>query len=112
MCLFIYLHCCLFFLIYQVIDDGQIVEFDVPYLLLNKPEGYLYKMVKQTGSDEALHLMEEAKTAYETKSQTRAVVNECVDQYKDNKDDINYCASISKENMTVTSETDIIITRL
>ena len=72
-------------------------------------------MVKQTGSDEALHLMEEAKTTYETKLKNRAVANECIDLYKDNKDDINYCVSISKEHMTVNSafeETDIIITRL
>ena len=72
-------------------------------------------MVKQTGSDEALHLMEEAKTAYETKLKNRAVANECIDLYKDNKDDINYCVSISKENTTVKTafdETDLIITRL
>jgi len=32
-----------------VMDAGQIVEFDHPYTLLKNKNGYLYKMVEQTG---------------------------------------------------------------
>lgn len=43
-----------------VMDDGKIVEFDHPYnLMKNHKDGYLYKMVEQTGraSAEFLHNM-------------------------------------------------------
>lgn len=32
-----------------VMDAGTMVEFDHPYLLLNNTEGYLYKMIQETG---------------------------------------------------------------
>lgn len=32
-----------------VMDSGEIVEFDHPYNLLKNKEGFLYKMVKETG---------------------------------------------------------------
>lgn len=47
-----------------MLDDGKVIEFDAPYLLLQKPGGFLYKLVEQTGKAEALHLMEIAKAAY------------------------------------------------
>jgi len=40
-----------------VMDAGTMVEFDHPYNLLKNKDGYLYKMVEQTGSEtsELLH---------------------------------------------------------
>lgn len=32
-----------------VMDAGTIVEYDHPYMLLKNKEGFLYKMVEQTG---------------------------------------------------------------
>ena len=40
------------------------IEFNAPYVLLQKTEGFLRKLVDQTGKAEALHLMEIAKAAY------------------------------------------------
>ncbi|RWS22774.1 putative multidrug resistance-associated protein lethal(2)03659-like protein, partial [Leptotrombidium deliense] len=48
----------------MVIDDGQILEFDVPYVLLNKEESHLKKMVSQLG-DRSAHLYAIAKTRFE-----------------------------------------------
>jgi len=36
-----------------VMDAGTMVEFDHPYNLLKDKNGFLYKMVKQTGSTNA-----------------------------------------------------------
>lgn len=40
-----------------VMDGGKMVEFDHPYNLLKNKNGYLYKMVQQTGQAtcDALH---------------------------------------------------------
>ncbi|XP_053404593.1 ATP-binding cassette sub-family C member 4-like isoform X3 [Mercenaria mercenaria] len=48
-----------------VLDEGKILEFDAPYLLLQKTGGMLRKLVEQTGKSETVHLVEIAKTAYE-----------------------------------------------
>lgn len=36
-----------------VMDDGTAVEFDSPFNLLKNPDGFLYKMVEQTGQTAA-----------------------------------------------------------
>jgi len=36
-----------------VMDGGTIVEFNHPYTLLENKNGYLYKMVEQTGQSNA-----------------------------------------------------------
>lgn len=36
-----------------VMDAGKMVEFDHPYSLLQNKDGFLYKMVQQTGQDTA-----------------------------------------------------------
>lgn len=42
-----------------VMDAGTVVEFDHPYNLLKNKDGFLYKMVEQTGiiTSELLHTM-------------------------------------------------------
>ena len=47
-----------------MLDDGKVIEFNAPYLLLQNSDGFLYKLVEQTGKAEALHLMEMAKAAF------------------------------------------------
>lgn len=51
-------------IISQVMDDGKIIDFDEPHLLLEKGEGHFYQMVQQTGKTEAENLIEIAETAY------------------------------------------------
>ncbi|KAL4220738.1 Multidrug resistance-associated protein 4 [Mactra antiquata] len=50
-----------------VLDEGSVMEFEAPYLLLQKEEGMFRKLVEQTGKAETTDLLEIAKTAY-TKS--------------------------------------------
>lgn len=42
-----------------VMDDGSMVEFDHPHILLQNKNGFLYKMVEQTGplNGKVLHSM-------------------------------------------------------
>ena len=51
----------------MVLDEGRVVEFDVPHLLLQDPNGYLTSMVKQTGSQFEKILRVAAERAYEEK---------------------------------------------
>ncbi|XP_078147164.1 ATP-binding cassette sub-family C member 4-like [Centroberyx gerrardi] len=51
-----------------VLDAGQIHAYDEPYTLLQDPDGIFYKMVQQTGKQEAAALLEAAKRAYESRS--------------------------------------------
>uniref|UniRef100_A0A3Q3LYS7 Multidrug resistance-associated protein 4-like n=1 Tax=Labrus bergylta TaxID=56723 RepID=A0A3Q3LYS7_9LABR len=44
-----------------VLDAGRIHAYDEPYTLLQEPEGIFYKMVQQTGKQEAAALLELAK---------------------------------------------------
>uniref|UniRef100_A0A8C5A253 Multidrug resistance-associated protein 4 n=1 Tax=Gadus morhua TaxID=8049 RepID=A0A8C5A253_GADMO len=53
----------------MVLDAGEIQAYDAPYTLLQDPEGIFYKMVQQTGQQEAEDLLASAKQAYENKSQ-------------------------------------------
>uniref|UniRef100_A0A1B6DNL6 Multidrug resistance-associated protein lethal(2)03659 n=1 Tax=Clastoptera arizonana TaxID=38151 RepID=A0A1B6DNL6_9HEMI len=48
----------------MVMDEGKIVEFDHPYVLLSKHKGYLYSLVEETGPATEKYLIEVAKTSY------------------------------------------------
>ncbi|XP_053404605.1 ATP-binding cassette sub-family C member 4-like [Mercenaria mercenaria] len=50
-----------------VLEDGTVVEFDVPYLLLQNTDSLLLKMVEETGESAAIHLIQVAKASYERK---------------------------------------------
>lgn len=45
----------------QVLDAGKIHAYDAPYNLLQDTDGIFYKMVQQTGKQEAAALLEAAK---------------------------------------------------
>ncbi|XP_032413049.1 ATP-binding cassette sub-family C member 4 [Xiphophorus hellerii] len=51
-----------------VLDAGQIHAYDEPHVLLQDTEGIFYKMVQQTGKQEAAALLEAAKMAYDSRS--------------------------------------------
>ncbi|CAJ1086990.1 multidrug resistance-associated protein 4 [Xyrichtys novacula] len=51
-----------------VLDAGRIHAYDEPYTLLQDTEGIFYKMVQQTGKQEAAALLQAAKQAYNTRS--------------------------------------------
>ncbi|XP_022907991.2 ATP-binding cassette sub-family C member 4-like [Onthophagus taurus] len=47
-----------------VMDAGKLVEFDHPHILLQNRDGFLYKMVEETGSAMMSQLMEIAEATY------------------------------------------------
>lgn len=47
-----------------VMDAGQMVEYDHPYLLLQNTDGHFTKMVEETGSTMTDQLYNVAKQAY------------------------------------------------
>ena len=49
----------------QVLDEGKVIEFDEPYLLLQNPESLFYQMVEHTGKSSAAKLNEVARQTYE-----------------------------------------------
>uniref|UniRef100_A0A1A7XAW0 Multidrug resistance-associated protein 4 n=2 Tax=Nothobranchiidae TaxID=405002 RepID=A0A1A7XAW0_9TELE len=51
-----------------VLDAGRIHAYAEPYVLLQDASSILYKMVQQTGKQEAAALLEAAKQAYESRS--------------------------------------------
>uniref|UniRef100_A0A8C7JTZ8 Multidrug resistance-associated protein 4 n=1 Tax=Oncorhynchus kisutch TaxID=8019 RepID=A0A8C7JTZ8_ONCKI len=51
-----------------VLDAGQIHEYDEPYTLLQNHDGIFFKMVQQTGRQEAVSLLQSAKQAYNSRS--------------------------------------------
>ncbi|KAA8579516.1 hypothetical protein FQN60_006609 [Etheostoma spectabile] len=51
-----------------VLDAGKIDAYDEPYTLLQDPDGIFYKMVQQTGKQEAAALLEAAKRVYNNRS--------------------------------------------
>ncbi|XP_049919631.1 ATP-binding cassette sub-family C member 4-like [Epinephelus moara] len=51
-----------------VLDAGKIDAYAEPYTLLQDPGGIFYKMVQQTGKQEAAALLEAAKQAYNSRS--------------------------------------------
>lgn len=48
----------------MVMENGEIVEYDHPYLLLQKPESTFYKMVLETGLETSTWLEELALDAF------------------------------------------------
>ncbi|XP_014906070.1 ATP-binding cassette sub-family C member 4 isoform X2 [Poecilia latipinna] len=56
-----------------VLDAGQIHAYDEPHVLLQDTEGIFYKMVQQTGKQEAAALLEAAKRAYDSRSRSSMV---------------------------------------
>ncbi|KAH9505171.1 Multidrug resistance-associated protein 4 [Bulinus truncatus] len=58
----------------MVLDNGRIVEFDQPYVLLSQGHGFFYEMVQQLGKAEFDHLMELTK-ASKDKESTHTVAN-------------------------------------
>ncbi|XP_070786421.1 ATP-binding cassette sub-family C member 4-like isoform X1 [Enoplosus armatus] len=51
-----------------VLDAGRIHAYAEPYTLLQDPGGIFYKMVQQTGKQEAAALLQAAKEAYDSRS--------------------------------------------
>ena len=47
--------------LFQVLDAGRVQAYDEPYTLLQDPGGIFFKMVQQTGKQEAAALLEAAK---------------------------------------------------
>uniref|UniRef100_A0A674EGM2 Cystic fibrosis transmembrane conductance regulator n=1 Tax=Salmo trutta TaxID=8032 RepID=A0A674EGM2_SALTR len=52
-----------------VLDAGQIHAYDEPYTLLQNPDGIFFKMVQQTGRQEAVALLQSAKQVRSTLTQ-------------------------------------------
>ncbi|XP_060582248.1 ATP-binding cassette sub-family C member 4-like isoform X3 [Ruditapes philippinarum] len=81
-----------------VLDDGKVVEFDVPYKLLQSSNSTLRKLVEQTGKSETIHLMEIAKTAFE---KSKEIVDSNVKDGKVNEQDsvsVNNVSAIVEDN--------------
>ncbi|XP_076004890.1 ATP-binding cassette sub-family C member 4-like isoform X2 [Genypterus blacodes] len=53
-----------------VLDAGSIHAYDEPYTLLQDQAGIFYKMVQQTGKQEAVALLEAAKQAYKSRNRS------------------------------------------
>lgn len=53
-----------------VMDAGNAVEFDHPYLLLQKPNGFLRSLVNDTSADASAALFQAAQESYKAKVQT------------------------------------------
>ncbi|XP_029516330.2 ATP-binding cassette sub-family C member 4-like isoform X1 [Oncorhynchus nerka] len=51
-----------------VLDAGQIHAYDEPHTLLQNHDGIFFKMVQQTGRQEAVDLLQSAKQAYNSRS--------------------------------------------
>ncbi|RVE75296.1 hypothetical protein OJAV_G00015460 [Oryzias javanicus] len=58
-----------------VLDAGRIQAFDEPFVLLQDPDGIFYKMVQQTGKQEAAALLEAAKQAYNSSQRPAMAAN-------------------------------------
>ena len=48
-----------------MLDNGKLAEFDEPYILLQKEDGHLTKMVMETGKIEGAKLVQLAKDKYD-----------------------------------------------
>ncbi|KAJ8684020.1 hypothetical protein QAD02_019812, partial [Eretmocerus hayati] len=53
-----------------LMDSGQVIELDHPYNLLQQKNGYLYKMVQETGPCMAVKLFKMAKSSFECQHDT------------------------------------------
>ncbi|XP_025405942.1 probable multidrug resistance-associated protein lethal(2)03659 isoform X3 [Sipha flava] len=73
-----------------VMDAGKMVEFDHPHILLKIKDGFLYKMVEQTGRDTADFLHSVAAESYNTIQRTKEspirLIDEDVDDYSNKND--------------------------
>ena len=59
-----------------MLNEGRLVEFDVPYILLQKQAGPLYELVTKTGTTEAYHLHEIAKNAFTRSNDSLSISTE------------------------------------
>ncbi|CAG9767622.1 unnamed protein product [Ceutorhynchus assimilis] len=57
-----------------VMDAGEAVEYDHPYILLQNPKGYFSELVRKTGSGTATHLRRIAKQNYEEKQKVSQIL--------------------------------------
>ena len=58
-----------YFLYFQVLSEGRIVEFDAPYMLLQNQESKFSLMLKETGDIQSAQLYSLAKESYLEKQQ-------------------------------------------
>lgn len=54
-----------------VMDSGSVVEFDHPFNLLSKQNGFFYNLVHETGKSMAFHLTELARENFSNKDKTQ-----------------------------------------
>ena len=59
-----------------MLDAGEIMEFNDPYILLRNPEGQFSKFVKQTGKRMSAQLHAAAKDVYFNRIQNRNMHDE------------------------------------
>ena len=59
-----------------MLDSGEIVEFDEPYLLLKKSSGVFHHIVDQTGPGEADRLLDMAREAFESRHTAEEIAKE------------------------------------
>ena len=64
-----------------MLNEGRLVEFDVPYILLQKQAGPLYELVTKTGTAEAYQLLEIAKDAYTRSNDSLSLSSKNVTSY-------------------------------
>ena len=51
----------------QVLDAGEVIEYEMPYILLQSNDGLFTKLVKQTGKHMTIKLKQMAKQYYSYK---------------------------------------------
>ncbi|XP_052827296.1 ATP-binding cassette sub-family C member 4 isoform X1 [Octopus bimaculoides] len=66
----------------MVLEEGHIVQFDMPYNLLKSKEGYFYDMVQQTGPSEIEHLTAIAESAMNKKNEEISTSNSIHKRFK------------------------------
>ncbi|XP_036361692.1 multidrug resistance-associated protein 4 isoform X2 [Octopus sinensis] len=71
----------------MVLEEGRIVQFDMPYNLIKSKEGYFYNMVQQTGPSEVDHLTTIAESAMNKKNEEISTSNNIHKRFK--SDEIN-----------------------
>ena len=67
-----------------VMDAGQVIEFDIPHLLLQNPKGHFYSMVQQTGKEFEKLLHKMAKSSFEeARKSGKLIMRKIVDESSD-----------------------------
>ena len=100
---------------FQVLHDGRIVEFDVPYILLSKTDSFLSRMVRHTGCSDTKLLTEEAKSAYERKLSSEAFQADAAGVESERQTSIRFYLPGEESNSVhddVFSNSNSIVTRL